>query len=91
MEQKQRSHILSFTVPADLKAILDIIPETGYYDSTSEFLRDCIRSFCKGNKGMAALIAFHLYKSKRISIGKAAVLTGLSLEETKEVLQSLEA
>ena len=90
-QEKQKSHIVTFTVPPDLKDILDIVPTIGFYDSTSEFLRDAIRSFFKGNRGMAALVAFHLYKTKRISIGKAAVLTGTSIEETEAMLKSLEA
>ena len=90
MESKQRSNIVSFTVPPDIKAILDTIPSLGYYDSLSEFLRDAIRSHLKANKGIAALIAFHLYKAKKISIGKATILTGASPEETQEMFHALE-
>ena len=62
----------------------------GYYDSLSEFLRDAIRSHLKANKGIAALMAFHLCKTKRISIGKAAAIMGVSLEETKDLFKALE-
>ena len=68
----QHSHVVTFTAPSDLKEILECIASTGYYDSLSEFLRDAIRSTLKTNKGLAALIAFQLYKAKKISIGKAA-------------------
>mgnify|MGYP001617404036 CR=1 FL=1 len=86
----QHSHVITFTVPSDLKEILEGMASTGYYDSLSEFLRDAIRSTLKTNKGLAAIIAFRLYKAKKISIGKAAAMLNTSLEETKEMLKALE-
>ena len=88
--EKSKSSIISFTVPPDIKEILDTAPVIGYYDSLSEFLRDAIRSHLKANKGIAALMAFHLCKTKRISIGKAAAIMGVSLEETKDLFKALE-
>ncbi len=90
LEGKQKSYVVTFTVPKDLKDILDQVSGAGYYDSLSEFLRDAIRSMLRTQKGFATMIAFRLYKAKRISIGKAAVLLGCSLEETKQMFASLE-
>ena len=91
MEEKQRSHVITFTVPTDLKAMLDTIPKTGYYDSLSEFLRDAIRTQLKANRGIATLIAFQLYKTKIISIGKAAVMLNTSSKEAEEMFTALES
>lgn len=84
------SHVVTFTAPSELKEILDGVATTGYYDSLSEFLRDAIRTTLKTNRGLATLLAFQLYKAKKISIGKAAVMLNASLEETKEMLTALE-
>lgn len=84
------SQVVTFTAPSELKEILDCVATTGYYDSLSEFLRDAIRTTLKTNRGLATLIAFQLYKAKKISIGKAAVMLNASVEETKEMLTALE-
>ena len=84
------SKVVTFTVPQDIKDILEIITSIGYYDSLSEFLRDAIRSHLRANKGLTTLIAFNLYKAKKISIGKAGLLTNNSLEKTKEMFKLLE-
>lgn len=90
MIKKKETSVVTFTVPQELKEVLEIIPSIGYYDSLSEFLRDAIRSFFKANKGMAVLVAFHLWKAKRISMGEAAAFMNLSLNEAEEMLKQLE-
>lgn len=79
-----KSNTLSFTVPDELKLKLEAITKIGYYDSLSEFLRDCIRNLLTKNKDLRLAIAFELYKNKKISLGKAAEITHLSLNEIKQ-------
>ena len=85
------SQVITFTAPSELKEILDCVATTGYYDSLSEFLRDAIRTQLKTNRGIATLIAFQLYKTKKISIGKAAVMLNASPKEAEEMFAALES
>lgn len=82
-----KSTTLSFTVPNELKLKLDAVTHIGYYDSLSEFLRDAIRNLLSQNKDIRIAIAFELYKTKRISLSKAAEIIGTSLEETEKLLK----
>ena len=82
-----KSTNLSFTVPNELKLKLDAITHTGYYDSLSEFLRDAIRNLLNQNKNIRIAIAFELYKTKKISLPKAAEIINESLEETEKLLK----
>jgi len=81
------STTLSFTVPSELKLKLDAVTHTGYYDSLSEFLRDAIRNLLNQNKDIRIAIAFQLYKTKKISLSKAAEIINESLEETEKLLK----
>ncbi len=85
-----KSNTLSFTVPDDLKLKLDAITKIGHYDSTSEFLRDAIRTLLSKNKDLRISIAYHLYREKKIGLGKAAEIIGENLKETKELLEKRE-
>ncbi len=80
---------ISFTVPPELKALLEVVPETGYYDSLSEFIRDAIRGFLKAEKGLKIAIVKHLYTAKKISLGKAAELLGASIKEAETLLKHM--
>lgn len=79
-----KSNTLSFTVPDELKLKLEAISKIGYYDSLSEFLRDAIRNLLEKNKDLRLALAHHLFKEKKISLGKAAEITHLSIQEIKE-------
>lgn len=85
-----KSNTLSFTVPDELKLKLDAITKIGYYDSLSEFLRDAIRNLLTKNKDLRLAIAFELYRNKKITLGKAAEITHLPLNEIKQHLKERE-
>ncbi len=81
-----RSETLSFTVPPTLRLELAAIPETGYYDSTSEFLRDAMRTLLAARKDLRIAIAMVLYKQGKISLGKAVEIAQVNYEEMKKLL-----
>ncbi len=81
-----KSQTLSFTVPEMLRLELSAIPKTGYYDSTSEFLRDAMRTFLNNRKDLRIAIASALYKDGKISLGKATEIAEINYEEMKELL-----
>lgn len=80
-----KSETLSFTVPEMLRLELGAIPETGYYDSTSEFLRDAMRTILAARKDLRIAIASVLYKSGKISLGKAVEVADVNYEEMKKI------
>ncbi len=81
-----RSETISFTAPKMLKMELGAIPETGYYDSTSEFLRDAMRTILAARKDLRIAIASVLYKDEKISLGKAVEVADVNYEEMKKIL-----
>ncbi len=81
-----KSETVSFTLPQMMKLELSAIPETGYYDSSSEFLRDAMRSLFKERKDLRLAIASILYKNEDISLGKAVEISGTSYSEMKKIL-----
>ncbi len=80
-----RSETISFTAPEMLKMELGAIPETGYYDSTSEFLRDAMRTILAARKDLRIAIASVLYKEGKISLGKAVEVADVNYEEMKKI------
>ena len=81
-----KSETISFTVPEILKMELNAIPETGYYDSTSEFLRDAMRTILSARRDLRIAIASELYKKGKISLGKAVEIADVDYEEMKKIL-----
>ncbi|MBL7148169.1 MAG: UPF0175 family protein [Nanoarchaeota archaeon] len=81
-----KSETMSFTVPKTLRLELGAIPETGYYDSTSEFLRDAMRTILAARKDLRVAIATVLYKKGKISLGKAVEIADVNYEEMKKIL-----
>ncbi len=80
------SETVSFTAPPTLRMVLGAIPETGYYDSTSEFLRDAMRTMLSARKDLRIAIASVLYKDGKISLGKAVEIADVNYEEMKKIL-----
>ena len=71
--------------PEQLKAELEVIPKTGYYTSTSEFLKDAIKTILAARKDLRVSIAIELYK-KGYSLGRAAEIADVDYEEMKRIL-----
>ncbi len=83
-----KSKNISITFPPDIILKLEAIPSIGYYDSTSEFIRDSIRHLLQDRKDLRIAIAFELYKQKKIDLLKATEIINDSLENVKELLKS---
>lgn len=80
------SETVSFTAPPTLRMELSAIPETGYYDSTSEFLRDAMRTILSARKDLRIAIASVLYREGKVSLGKAVEIADVNYEEMKKIL-----
>ena len=84
---EKKSSIVTFTAPKDIKLILEAAQNIGYYDSLSEFLRDTVRYMLENKKYLRIAITYELYSQKKITLGKAAELLQMSIQETKDILQ----
>ncbi len=87
MKKNKNSTVFTFTVPSELKMLLEAAQKIGYYDSLSEFLRDSVRFTLENKKNLRIAIAYELYSEKKISIGKAAEIIKTSIDETKEIFE----
>lgn len=79
---------VSMTLPDIVKREVSAIPETGYYDSSSEFLRDAIRTILHERPELRIAIACKLYEKGEISLGRAMEIAEMDLESMKEILES---
>ena len=71
--------------PEQLKEELEVIPKTGYYISTSEFLKDAIKTIFAARKDLRVSVAIELYK-KGYSLGRVAEIADVDYEEMKRIL-----
>lgn len=85
-----KSSVLSITVPKDLRLKLDAIVKTGHYDSTSEFIRDCVREHFRNNKDIRIAVAYELFKLKKISLAKSAEIIKEPLSEVRLLFKERE-
>jgi predicted HTH domain antitoxin len=65
---------------------VSIAAESGLYTSESAFIADAIRTLLAARPDVRVTIACQLYARGFISIGKAAELSGLDIEELKAAL-----
>lgn len=71
--------------PEQLKEEFEVIPKTGYYTSTSKFLKDVIKTILSARKDLRISIAIEQYK-KGYSVGRAAEIADVNYEEMKRTL-----
>lgn len=76
------------TLPEIIKREVDAIPETGYYDSRSEFLRDAIRTLLRERPELRVSLACKLYENGEISLGRAMEIAEEDIESMKDILES---
>ncbi|MFW6048478.1 MAG: UPF0175 family protein [Candidatus Natronoplasma sp.] len=79
---------VSMTLPEIIKREVDAIPETGYYDSRSEFLRDAIRTLLRERPELRVSLACKLYENGEISLGRAMEIAEEDIESMKDILES---
>ena len=76
---------ITIEFPEQLNAELEVITKTGYYTSTSEFLKDAMKTILAARKDLRVSIAIELYK-KDYSLGRVAEIADLDYEAMKEIL-----
>lgn len=73
-------------VPDMLREEADLYVESGFFESRSELIREAMREFLgkldKDKEGLAV----DLYRKGKISLSRAAELSGVGYEKMKEIL-----
>lgn len=65
---------------------LNYIPDTGHYGTVEDFLKDAVLTLLSARRDIRLDIACRMYEAKEISLGKASEISGLNMEDMKEVL-----
>ena len=73
-------------VPENINEEVDILVRKGYYHSKSDLLRDAFRTLLNTKAELKISLAIELYLKGRISIARAAELSGFTTIEFKEVM-----
>ena len=76
---------INIEFPEQLKKELEVITKTGYYKSTSEFVKDAVKTILAARKDLRVSIAVELYK-EGYSLGKVAEIADVDYEEMKQIL-----
>ena len=71
-------------MPPMLEKKIHALIEAKYYPSISEAVKDAFRT----KPALKIISAIQLYTNNEVSISKAAEITGVSIEEFKEILAS---
>jgi predicted HTH domain antitoxin len=80
------SEAIYLKIPERIKEEADLLVEGGYFDNRSELIREALREYLSGLRGRNLELAVDLYRKGKVSLGKAAELSGLGYEGMKEVL-----
>lgn len=77
---------INLKLPDMLQKEMDLHVMGGYFGNRSEFIREAIREFLSKLEGNKIEIAVELYRKDKISLGKAAEISGLGYEKMKNLL-----
>jgi len=73
-------------IPSMLKEEVDLYVESGYFENRSELIREAMREFLEKHVKEKPEIAIGLYRKGRISLGRAAEISGMGYENMKGLL-----
>lgn len=66
---------------------IDALVESGYYSSRSDVAKDAFRTLFEKKRNLRIAGAVELYKKKKVSLGRAAEIASVTIEEFKEILE----
>jgi predicted HTH domain antitoxin len=80
------SEPIYFKLPSQIKEETDLYVESGFFDNRSELIREALRDYLDKLRSRHKDIAIELYRQDKISLGKAARLSGVGYERMKDIL-----
>ncbi len=79
--------VKSFSLPKVMEMEIDALVESGYYSSRSDVAKDAFRTLFERKSNLRIAGAVQLYKEEKVSLGRAAEIANITVEEFKEILQ----
>lgn len=79
--------VKSFSLPKVIEMEIDALVESGYYSSRSDVAKDAFRTLFERKSNLRVAGAVELYKEGKVSLGRAAEIANLTIEEFKEILE----
>lgn len=79
--------VKSFSLPKVIEMEIDALVESGYYSSRSDVAKDAFRTLFERKANLRIAGAVQLYKKGDISLGRAAEIASVTIEEFKDILK----
>jgi len=80
--------VKTFSLPKVVEMEIDALVDSGYYSSKSDVAKDAFRTLFETKTNLRIASAVELYRSGKISLGRAAEIASVTIEEFKNILES---
>lgn len=80
--------MVNVSLPVVMEKEMEALIRSGYYSSKSDVVKDALRFLLENKTNLKIAAAIEMYGREEISLGRAAEISGLSIEEFKDVLKS---
>ena len=70
-----------------LEELNEILVSVGKYPNREELIKDALRALIRSKPELKRDVAIELYKEKGVSLPRAAEISGLNIEDFKEILR----
>lgn len=77
----------SYNLPEFVKKEIDALVKAGYFSSETDVVKDALITFLYENRSLRIAAAIQLYKDGEVTLGKAAEIADISIEEFKKRLK----
>ena len=77
----------TYSIPKVYEDEIEAVVQAGYYSSKSDVVRDAIRLLFDTKTNLKISAAIEMYKTGKVTLGKAAELAGINVISFKEILR----
>lgn len=77
----------SYSIPRIYEDEIEAVVKAGYYSSKSDVVRDAIRLLFETKSNLKLSAAIEMYKDGKVTLSKAAELSGLDTISFKDILK----
>ena len=77
----------TYSIPPIYEDEIDAVVKAGYYSSKSDVVRDALRLLFDTKDSLKLSAAIEMYKSGKVTLGKAAEIAGMNTISFKEILK----
>lgn len=77
----------TYSIPPIYENEIDAVVKAGYYSSKSDVVRDALRLLFDTKENLKLSAAIEMFKSGKVTLGKAAEIAGMNMISFKEILK----